>query len=295
MVALLAPLPLACVSAADDSVAGRIQAAYKTPLGTSACPGEDEDTAAARGAVARVRAMAGLSPLRCDGAASLAATHHCDYVVANHVFTHVQTPGRPEFTGVNFWDRLSVQHFTEKPSAEVLTSYSGAMAVEDAEGLVNSVYHRAPFLRGEQTSFGYGHGRGCATIDFGRIGEAGSSDARVVWPPDGSSNVPTTFHADREVPNPLPGSVVVGSPVSLVAGGTLVDVGATLTDPSGAVLPAVLITQATDANKLVHAGEAHLVPRAPLAANTQYVARFHGHFAKGGAFEMTTTFTTGAY
>lgn len=292
--ALLLAMTAGCSISAEESESTMgIEAPYRTALDDRPCPGESEGATAARQAIARTRAMAGLPPLRCDAAASAAALGHCRYVIANGELTHQQTPGRPQFTGVSFADRLAAASFTEQPATEVLANITGAAVVVGQRGFINSVYHRAPFLRTEATSFGYGEfGGACSTIDFGRPAEAKRLPERtVLWPPNGARNVPTSFWSGAEIPNPVPGTTVVGSPVSILRESPLSSVEAEIVGPDGK-LEAALLTHADDPNRLVRPGEAHLVPLAPLAASTQYEARFTFK-VRGTSTTAITTFTTG--
>lgn len=279
----------------SSSSISRVAGTYRTAVDDTPCPGEDEGTAAARRSIATVRALAGLPPVKCDAAASHAAAAHCHYLAVNHEFTHVETPGRAGFTGVTFLDRLATAQFGREGSIEVLASLTADAAVDDPRGLMNSVYHRAAFLRVENVAFGYGSEGACATIDFGRVHGAPVPTTRTVWPPDGARNVPTTFHADHESPNPVPGSHVVGSPISLfTTDGALADVTVTLTGPQGSV-DGVLVTGANDPAKLVRTSELHFVPRAQLSGDTTYRATIRaraGKSANAEAFEISTTFTT---
>ena len=284
----------ACVTTpAESSDEQGVQAQLLAPASTETCPNEDAETADARTSIARVRAMAGLPALRCDQAAVGAATRHCDYVVANNELTHEEQPGRPAYFAQSFDQRLAKEGFSEHANAEVLTSLTGKGALDDWRGLVNSVYHRAPFLRAENTSFGYGHGIACATIDFGHDAAKAAPMRVVVWPPMGATNVPPSFRADHETPNPLPGATTIGSPVSLVGGAPSLTFGATMTGPNGRV-DAVLRTAKDDAAHLVRKGEVHLMPLAPLAERGVYTVHFVGVSADGTtALDVTTTFTTG--
>jgi uncharacterized protein YkwD len=281
---LLALNAFGCTAAVEEepTPGAEIQGVYRSPIESVPCPDEDDDGASVRLTIARVRALAGLSGLRCDSAASRAARGHCDYVVANGELTHVQQRGRKAFTGETFADRLHSAGFAEDPGGEVLANFSGGGAILGADGFLNSVYHRALFLRSEMTSFGYGHSAACATLDFGRDTKA--SAITVVWPPPGSFDVPRTFNAARETPNPMPGLSAVGAPISLVRPQALPRFDASLTGPKGNV-EARLITHANDPHKFVRVGEAHLVPLSPLEPRTTYRARF-GDIAE-------TTFTTG--
>lgn len=70
-------------------------------------------------------------------------------------------------SGVSFEDRLRSAGFCEDPGGEVLANITGREAITSPAGFLNSVYHRALFLRSELTSFGYGRVGACATIDSG--------------------------------------------------------------------------------------------------------------------------------
>jgi len=246
-----------------------------------------------RMAIARVRAMAGLPATDCDAAATSAAMGHCAYVEANgKIITHVETPGRPLFLGVNFWNRLEHEKFRGDPGTEVMSNVTGSHAVEDARGWMNSVYHRAAFLRAENDKFGYGHAADCAVIDFGKTKGASVKQPRVIWPPPGAINVPPQFWSSKETPNPLPGTTVVGSPISIITSDSLAGLKATLVGPSGTVAT-TLITSKNDPTKLVHGGEAHLVPKSPLLPNALHRAQFT-YEANDKKVVLSTSFTTGA-
>lgn len=269
-----------------------VRAPFRIAVGDEPCPGEDADTREARRAIAQARAMVGLPALRCDTAASEAARGHCGYLIANNELSHFQTKGKPAFTGVSFEDRLASQRFRDQPAGEVLANITGAAAVAGPRGFLNSVYHRAPFLRSETASFGYGHVDTCATIDFGRRNMGGSFPDRIVsWPPDGAQNVPGVFHSGAERPNPLPGTTVTGAPVSILAEVPLVGLRAEIAGPEG-TLRSVLITHESDPAHLVRVGEAHLLPREPLSPYTHYTARFWFR-TNGQPVQISTSFITG--
>jgi uncharacterized protein YkwD len=271
-----------------------VDAPTLAPADTTPCPGEDADTAAIHASISRARAMAGVAPLRCDAAASAATQHHCKYVVANHEITHVETPGHPEFTGVSFEDRLAAQSFADVPSAEILTSISGPDAIDGRYGMLNTVYHRSPILRPYNSSFGLSLEAGCVTVDFGKPVGSDDTGADVIWPPDGATHVSTYFVSKYESPNPVPGSEMVGSPVSLLTTGHLEQIDATMTAADGTKIDAVLITFASDPAKLVHKGDVHLVPRAPLSPQTKYTVHFHAEDVDAHReIDRSTTFTTG--
>lgn len=269
-----------------------VRAPFRAAMDEQACPGEDDDTRAARLAIARVRAMAGLPALRCDTAASEAARGHCHYLVVNDELSHFQTMGRPAFTAVSFEARLAQRSFVDAPASEVIASFSGAPAIEGPRGFLDSVYHRAPFLRWETVSFGYGHEARCVTIDFGKaLDDEPPPDRLVVWPPDGATSVPRSFHAAAEVPNPVPGRSVVGYPVSLFGAPSTHVLSVEMTDARGPV-DAIVVTATNDPAHLVRAGEAYLIPKSPLARNGDYRVRFVLGTERGSSV-VETRFTTG--
>ena len=254
------------------------------------CPGESKDAQAAREAVAVTRAWVSLPPLSCDLQAAAAAQAHCVYLDANHLISHVEEKGKPSFYGVTLQDRLAKAGFKLDASGEVVATLTGRNAVLGARGFMNSVYHRAFFLRAESTVVGYGGTLTCATLDFGRP-KTPPAPVAVVWPPDGAVNVPRAFQADRELPNPVPGSKEVGSPISWIGNGALTKIEATLTGPKGKV-DGTIITHENDPGKLVRVGEVHFVPKAVFAKKTSYTMTFRATSGKAQLL-FRTTFTTG--
>lgn len=306
IVTLLSASAFAAGCLANENAAAEQAAAAEAALGVQGtpqntapsqpCAGEDADTARVRASLDRVRALAGLAPMRCDAHVAAAAEAHCQYVAANQQLTHVEIVGHPFFSGVNVGDRLASQHFGGENGGEVLTNLTGTAAIDDPRGLVNSVYHRALFLRAETTSFGYGHDVDCTTVDFGRT--SGAPAQRVIWPPDGATNVPPSFRADKEAPSPLPGAGKIGSPISYF--GLTPDRvrSARLTDATGGVVPSFLLVAGNDPAGLVRKPEAHLLPLAPLAERSVYRARFVVGDGEGDddseSSTFTVTFTTGS-
>jgi hypothetical protein len=261
--------------------------------GGRACPGATPDAVEVRNAISRVRAMAGLPAIDCTETLAGAAGAHAGYLAQNGEFGHTETKGRPGFTGASVGDRVEAAEFDGETDGEVLSSQLGAASIDSEFGYLNSVYHRAMLLRIETTTYGYGSSSAGSVIDLGRPDDAHQQAQRVVWPPDGATNVPTTFHAASEAPNPVAPLEVAGAPISLITGRTLISVVGVILGPDGPV-DAVLLTSKNDPGKLVRASEAHLVPKKPLAPNTTYVVQF-GFVDATQAVALKTTFTTGAH
>jgi hypothetical protein len=266
--------------------------AVSTP-GGKACPGATPDAVEVRDAISRVRAMVGLPAVDCAATLAGAAHAHAGYLAQNGEFGHTETKGRPGFTGTSVSARVEAAEFDGETDGEVLSSQVGAASIDSEFGYLNSVYHRAMLLRIETTTYGYGSSSAGSVIDLGRPDDAHQQAQRVVWPPNGATNVPTTFHSASESPNPVAPLEVAGSPISLVTGHALVAVVGRLVGPDGPV-EAVLITSTSDPAKLVRTSEAHLVPKKPLAPNTTYVASF-GFLDGAQAVAIQSTFTTGAH
>lgn len=279
-------------SAVDDDddaelVQPVISGPHRAAMDVSECEGDDPSTISVCLAIASVRALAGLPPLRRDVAASVAARGHCNYVSLNRSLTHTQDPRKPGFTGVTFRDRLTAASFKDDPAGEVLATMIGGAAITGPSGFLNSVYHRAMFLRSETTSYGYGTAGSCATIDLGRPhGYGQRAISTVVWPPDGARDVPPTFRADGEIPNPVPGRTAVGAPITFV--GPVAPATLVLDGPNGRVA-GVMITAATDPNKMVRPGEAHFVPTLPLKPRARYTVT-----VTVGNETLTSSFVTAA-
>ncbi len=246
---------------------------YEAAPGGASCADGSSDAVAVRASLTRVRAMAGLPPLDCSDAAQVAAQAHADYLDRNHLFAHLERQGLPGFTGSTPCDRLASAGYPGACSAEVASQVVGAASIDGIYGYLNSVYHRPPLLRIEAVAYGYGGDAGVSVIDFGASAVAAAQPSRVIWPPDGASDVPTTFHAGNELPNPVAPATTVGSPVSVVTNRPIDRLVVSLVGPDGPV-DGVLITAQSDPNALTRAGEAHLVPKAPLAPSTAYRARF---------------------
>ena len=253
-----------------------VQADYLTPVVGAVCPGEDAETAGVRASIARVRAMAGLGALDCDAAAMAAATGHCGYVLANgKTLTHVETKGKPQFFGVNFLG---------PPRRQVVFRRRGRRGDEQRRG---SRGRRRPARLDEQRLPSRAlparrqhplRLRPCDRVCRHRLRSAARELPRLA----ASSRVAARRRHQR-----ADGVLVVerdaqSSPgddhrrfadFRLITAESLDNVKAVLEGPSGTVA-STLITSKNDGAKLVHAGEVHLVPNAPLAGNTTYTARF---------------------
>jgi uncharacterized protein YkwD len=285
-----------CMQMSGDPSTGQLQTAIIeapaiVPAGGAPCATESPTAIAIQNDIAHVRSMAGLAPISCDSAAQSAASAHAAYVAVNASLTHTETPSLPSFVGATPPDRLAAFHFEYQVSGEVVGFDGTRECIFGVDGFINSVYHRAPFLRAESVVMGIGSQTGAVTIDFGRTSSHASDATQVVlWPPNSATHVPTTFAASYEVPNPVPeGASIVGSPVSLIAQSHLYDVSVTMVDGNGIAVVGKTLTGSNDSN--VRASEAHFVPYAPLAAGTTFTVTFRV-VMNDSHQKFTTKFTT---
>jgi len=263
------------------------------------CTGMSTNETQAWEEIALIRGKAKMGALNCYDGIQKAGRNHCNYSQLNGwVLTHVETAGKPGFTGVNFWDRMTAGGFSGPGSAmfEVVHSTGSADgSLLGESGWVNTLYHRIPFVSYGAAGYGYGGAGsgypGCSTIDFASGGKAPSATAISTWPVDGDTAIWTTFRCGSEIPNPLPGKTYAGYPVSITGGGALDVPTHTITGPSGA-LPHVFITKKSDSAGLIPDSQVYLIPNDPLAKSTKYTVTMSGTVA-GTPFTKTWTFTTG--
>lgn len=246
--------------------------------------------------VAIVRGKAKMGALDCIDAIQTAARSHSHYMEVNGLLTHTEDAGKSGYTGVNFWDRMSAAGFSGPGSAMFEVAHSiadGDGAILGEGGWINTLYHRIPFVSFGAKGYGFGAGTTTySTMDFSSGGAKPSTTTISTWPVDGDTGVWTTFRAASEIPNPLPGKVNAGYPVSITGGGAVSISTHTLTDPAGTALDHVLITTATDSSGLVPKDQAYLIASNPLSRSTAYVAHFAGTVG-GSPFDVSFSFTTG--
>jgi hypothetical protein len=263
------------------------------------CTGMSANELKAWEEVAIIRGKAKMDPLNCYDGIQTGTRAHCNYSQLNGwVLTHVETVGKPGFTGVNFWDRMKAGGFTGPGSAMFETAHStgsadGALLGES--GWINTLYHRIPYVSYGAAGYGYGGAGagypGCSTMDFSSGGKVPSPTVISTWPVDGDTGIWTTFRCASEIPNPLPGKTFAGYPVS-ITGGSAVDVPThTITGPSGD-LPHAFITKKTDTSGLVPAEQVYLIPNDPLTTSTKYTVKMAGTVGTA-PFSVTFSFTTG--
>lgn len=268
------------------------------PVYGNKCTGADTNESLATDEVAIVRGKAKLPAMNCVDTAMQAARNHSSYIGQNGwTLTHTEVNGKPGFTGVNFWDRLTYAGYTGSASFEVVHSVSDAhQAITGQNGWINTLYHRIPFVAYSTKDFGFGYASSTqgadSTTDFGSGNKAPTATSMTTWPADGDTAVWTTFHNAYESPNPLPNQQVAGYPITIVGGSALTLVTHDVTANNAAVAHIVLDTK-SDSTGLIPTSQIYLIPNNVLSKNTKYVVHVTGT-VNGSPYDLTFSFTSGS-
>jgi uncharacterized protein YkwD len=252
------------------------------------------------------RKQAGIPELIHNSVIDVAAQGHSEYQKLNNTITHVQSAGKPGFTGATLLDRLGAAGYAFGTSSyaygEVIAAASDSSGFYLAEELVAAIYHRfvmfEPIFKES--------GTGAATIAGGYtyftnnfatnngFGPGIGSGQIAVYPYAGQSRVPTVFFSDQEEPDPVPNQNEVGYPISVHANFTSdLKVGSFAVRPrGGAAINVKLLTKVTDAQTSKSGpAAAAIIPLAVLAAGTTYDVSFSGQ-VDGLQVDKAWSFTT---
>jgi uncharacterized protein YkwD len=235
------------------------------------------------------RSQIGMPAMTHSGVIDIAAQGHSDYQRINNTVTHVQTVGKPGFTGETLADRLRAAGYTFGfPNAigEVISKTTNNSGFYMAEELITAIYHR--FVIFEPVFQEIGTGGATAsdrsnyfTADFvtnGAYGNGIAAGTIVTWPVNGQTNVPPNFFSDYEEPDPVPDINEVGYPVSVHTNLTRKLVVQSFTihaHGASSNLPTRLLAQGQDANTTTQSAAA-IVPLSKLAGATTYDVSFTG-------------------
>lgn len=263
------------------------------------------------------RQQMGLAAVARNSAIDNAAQGHSSYQAVNNITTHDQDPLKQGFTGregcpVNYpvsesrmW-RAGYQLIGNYACGEVISAMSDASGFSAAEALITAIYHRFIIFEPMFRDAGVGaasvaSSRTYFTTDFGTtdgFGTGLASGKVAVYPYDKQQLVPTSFDHDTEEPDPLPeaqySGVIVGYPISVHANITSTIGVSTFTVSQGGigqVLPARLLSKATDPDNIGSSTAAAIIPYAPLAPATTYDVRFIGQ-VNGLPVDRAWSFTT---
>jgi uncharacterized protein YkwD len=251
------------------------------------------------------------------------AQNHLQYVLKNDINTggtvnmsapdpvsgrpmfHIETMGKPLFTGVTELDRAKAVGYTGTYAGEQGTFGGGKGAGPAFESLVKTVYHRAGLMFQGPTDIGIAVGQDQSQTFVVEVGntkaQSNASDYLGAYPADNQTGV--GLYTGVENPNPFPDlstsnadfPTKTGYPVSVAAkeGATLEVLKFTITE-AGATAPldARLLTKDNDPNKYLASNIAFLVAKSTLKPNTTYSVVFSGRI-NNVVIDKNWKFTTG--
>lgn len=249
------------------------------------------------------RNQIGMSILSHNTVIDIAAQGHSNYQRTNNTVTHVQTAGKPGFTGATELDRLTAAGYVfgnaSHAYGEVISATQSQNGAYMAEQLITAIYHRfvifEPVFKeigtgAASTSSGYSYFTADFTSNNG-YGPGLAAGTVAVWPYNGQTQVPVNFFSDYESPDPVPDLNEVGYPISVHANitSTVTVQSFTVQPRGGSNLSVRLLTHATD-TETVQSGAA-IIPLAKLASGTIYDVSFTGA-VDGVPVSRSWSFTT---
>lgn len=263
------------------------------------------------------RSQAGLGKLAQSAKLDLAAKNHLNYQAQNpdldlfatdpatgRAVFHIESPGRPGFTGVQEVDRAKFVQYAGPYVGETGSFGLGKGASKAFGDLLATVYHRAAFMYQSPRDIGIVVGTDknqTVIVEFGYEAKKQFNASNYVgsYPADKQTGV--RLVSATELPNPFADitlaeyAIKTSYPVNVVTaeGTTLAVTSFTITESGQATsLDARLITKANDPNKYVASNYAFLVGKAPFKPNTTYNVVFSGT-VNGVALNKSWSFTTG--
>jgi uncharacterized protein YkwD len=270
------------------------------------------------------RQQVGLGLLAQNPLLDKSAQNHLQYVITNDVLNggtvnmatndpttgrsmfHIETVGKPNFTGVQEIDRAKYVGYVGSYVGEELTFAGGKGGQLAFAILASTIYHRAGLMLQGVRDIGSAAGQDKSqtfTLEMGDSKpQSNSSDFLGVYPADKQAGV--GLHTGVETPNPFPDlstsnddfPTKTGYPVSVVSKeGTTLEVLTFTISEAGAAAPldARLMTKASDPNAYLDSNIAFLIAKGTLKANTTYNVAFSGRVSNV-LVNKSWTFTTGA-
>jgi uncharacterized protein YkwD len=295
----------ACGGGGGGNSAPSSSTASSTPLPVDAsAPALTNDIATdGRNWINYRRGQVGMPVLSHNAVIDIAALGHSEYQRTNNSVTHVQTVGKPGFTGVSELDRLTAAGYnfanTNHAYGEVISATSNQNGAFMAEELITAIYHRFVIFEPVFKEIGTGaasnsSGYAYFTADFTANNGYGAGLAPgtvAVWPFSGQTQVPINFFSDYEEPDPVPGTNEVGYPISVHANITsTVKVQSFTVRPRGGS-DLTVRNLAHDIDAQTPASAAAIIPLSRLAGATTYDVTFSGT-VDGTPVTRSWSFTT---
>ena len=232
------------------------------------------------------RRQAGLTALSRNQLLDHAALGQSAYLELNDIVSHVQSAGKPGFTGTTLADRLAASGYgfanNGHAFGEVIAATGSNSGFNAADELVTAIYHRYVLLEPMSKQAGAAAVSASHETWFTADTAADGLDQGlgaghfITYPVAAQTAVPTLFHNDGEKPEPVPGRHDVGYPVSVHADllSSLQVQRFSLRPRGGNPVPVQLLTAATDPNTPTSA--AAIIPLEVLQAATTYEVQFAG-------------------
>jgi hypothetical protein len=233
----------------------------------------------------------GCSPFSTQIAAAAAA--HSAYYVGNKgaciASPHREVMGCNKFVAERFADRDKAAGYTGNPAYEAMTYVGNGSKAVDL--WVDSVWHRIPILSPFVGDSGYGGVDACDTMNFAWADKP-STEAPVVYPFSGQTNVPRSWDGATESPAlPVPPKGWPSGYPIMVYGAELNVTSHTLSDSDGKALDHVWLAPADAASMGILRNEVAMYAHAPLKAGATYRVVIEGT-RKGEAVHLDWSFTT---
>ncbi|MET0311504.1 MAG: CAP domain-containing protein [Burkholderiaceae bacterium] len=275
---------------------GVVSAASTSPAAPAAVP-ETSTTAsdAAYGHFERlneVRSAMGLAALRWNGSLAAAAQGHARWQSENNMLGHGQIPGTPRFVASGYGERAAAAGYAGNLVGEVIVGGEAASR-DDGRRMMDTLLiapgHRFVLLGIEFNDVGMGSLP--LTTNVGQAASSWIAPGRLLaYPYDGQTQVTSSFAPASELPNPLPGVALTGTPLSVHTGmfsNFVVTEARLVNKATGAEVP---LLANPDIGQVRSAFVAY--PAGRLAGATAYTFSVKA-LAGGLPREISSTFTTG--
>lgn len=239
-----------------------------------------------------VRSAMGLTVLRWNASLAAAAQGHALYQDVNGMIGHGEVPDTPHFVSSGYGERAAKAGYTGSLVGEVIIG-GEASSRDDGRRMMDTLLmapgHRFVLLGAEFNDVGIGSLP--LTTNVGQNGSTWVAPGRLIaYPHDGQTQVGTSFAPASEMPNPLPGIALTGTPLSVHTGmfsNFVVTEARLVNKATGADVP--LLANA-DIGQVRSAFVAY--PAGRLEGSTAYTFSVKA-VASGQQREISATFTTG--